>query len=131
MMNQTISGNKQLVTDYLKALSGQTKTPELMARFVSDPYLVSHIQEVEAAFPAYEFIADEIVAERDLVVVRGVFRGVHRATFAGIPATGKSVSAGLMIIYRIGGARIAEHWLQFDLFGLLGQLKETPAKTAA
>ena len=130
-MNQTLSENKQLIADYLNTLSGQAKTPDLAARFVSDPLLVSHIQEVEAAFPAYELVPEEILAERDLVVVRAVFRGIHRGAFAGIAATGKSVSAGLMIMYRIADGRIAGHWLQFDLFGLLEQLKEAPVTAAA
>jgi hypothetical protein len=127
----TISENKQLIASYISALSGQPKTPELAARFVSDPLLLEHIREVEAAFPAYELIAEETIAERDLVVVRGTFRGVHRATFAGVGPSGKSVSAGLTIVYRIDGGRIAEHWLQFDLFGLLEQLKQVPVTAAA
>lgn len=58
--------------------------------------------------------ADEIVAERDLVVVRGTFRGVHRGAFAGMEATGNTASATLMIMYRIANGRIAQHWLPFD-----------------
>jgi len=124
------STNKQLVTDYLNALSGQPKTPQLMARFVSDPDLLKHIQDAEAGFPAYELIPEQIIAEGELVAVRAVFRGVHRGTFAGIEATGRPVSAGLIIIYRIADGRIAQHWMQFDTLSLLGQLKPA-AETAA
>jgi predicted ester cyclase len=53
-------------------------------------------------------------AARDLVAMRGTLQGVHRGTFAGIPATGRFVSAPLMIIYRIAAGRIAEHWMPFD-----------------
>lgn len=130
-MSTSITQNKQLITSYLNAVSGRPKTPELLAQFVSDPHLVKHIQEVEAAFPAYQLISEQIIAEDDLVSVRGVFRGVQRGMFAGIKPTGKSVSAGLMIVYRIADGRIAEHWLQFDLAGVLEQLKHSPATTAA
>jgi len=42
------------------------------------------------------------------------FQSVHRGTFAGVPPTGRAVSAPLMIIYRISEGRIVEHWMQFD-----------------
>lgn len=121
------SANKQLISSYLSALSGKAKTPELVAPFVSDPDLVKHIQDVEAAFPAYELIPEETIAEGDLVAVRALFRGVHRGTFAGISPTGRAVSAGLMIVYRITDGRIAQHWMQFDMFGLMTQLKGAAA----
>jgi len=99
-------------------------------QFVSDPRLTAHISEVEAAFPAYELIADELIAERDLVAMRGMFRGVHRGPFAGIPATGAAVSAPLMIIYRVGEDRIVEHWLHFDGAALVAQLQRAIAAPA-
>lgn len=122
------SENKQLVAQYLQALSGKVKTPELVARFVSDPALAQHIHQAEAGFPSYEIVVEELIAERDLVALRGTFRGVHRGPFAGIAATGRQVSAGLMIIYRIDGDRIVEHWMQFDGAALMSQLTE--AQTA-
>ncbi len=130
-MNASIATNKQLVASYLNALSGQPKTPELVARFVTDPELLQHIREVETAFPSYEIVPEQMIAEGDLVVVRGAFRGVQRGAFAGIPPTGHAVSAGLIIVYRIGDGRIAEHWLQFDLLGLVEQLRQASAVTAA
>ena len=116
--------NKQFVARYLDALSGKPKTPELVARFVSDRGLAEHIQQVEAAFPSYEIEVHELMAERDLVAVRGTFRGVHRGAFAGVDATGRPVSAGLMITYRIDGDQIVEHWMQFDGAALMAQLTE-------
>jgi predicted ester cyclase len=126
-MNLSPNENRQWITRYLAALSGQPKTPALVERFVRDAALAEHIRQVEAAFPAYELLADDLIAEGDLVAMRGVFRGVHRGAFAGIEATGKSVSAGLMIMYRINGGRIVEHWMQFDLPALIGQLKDPAA----
>ena len=120
-MNEA-AGNTRFVTEYLRSLSGQSKTPELVARFVSDPALAEHIQQAEAAFPRYEIVVDEMIAERDLVALRGTFRGVHLGTFAGIPATGRQAAAGLMIFYRIEGDRIVEHWMQFDAASLIAQI---------
>src|SRR5262245_52552542 len=126
-MTSSPADNKQFITRYLAALSGRPKTEEAIARFVSDQALADHIRYVEAAFPEYELVADEIVAERDLVVVRATFRGTHKASFAGIEATGKNVSAPLMVMYRIAQGRIVEHWLQFDAAQVLAQLREPVA----
>jgi len=117
--------SKQFVGRYLQALSGQAKTPALVERFVSDPALVEHIRQVEGAFPAYELIPDDLVAEGAVVAMRGTFVGVHRAEFAGIPATGRTVSAPLMIFYRIENDRIAAHWIQFDAASVIAQLTRT------
>ena len=123
------SENKQFVAQYLQALSGKAKTPELVRRFVSDSALAEHIHQAEAGFPSYEILVDDMIAERDLVAVLGTFRGVHRGTFAGIGATGRHVSAGLMIIYRVDGDRIVEHWMQLDGAALMSQLTEAqPAR---
>lgn len=119
--------HQNLIKDYLRALSGQPKAPELVARYVADAKLAEHIAQVEGAFPRYEIVSEEILGERDLVVVRGTFRGVHRGAFAGIEPTQRSVSAGLIIIYRIENDLIVEHWMQFDLFSLLQQLQAASA----
>jgi|SRR5579871_314066 len=124
--------NKQLIIDYLNALSGKPKTPEMLAPYVSDAGLLHHIAEVEAAFPSYELIQEQTIVEGDLVALRAVFRGVHRGTFAGMPATGKVVSTGLIIIYRIADSRIADHWMQLDALGLMQQLQPaSPTEMAA
>ena len=114
---------KALITNYLRALSGNVKTPGIVREYVVDTKLLNHIAEVEAAFPRYELLADDMLQDGDLVVVRGTFRGVHQGPFAGIEPTGKSASAGLIIIYRIEGGKIVDHWLQFDLFALVQQLQ--------
>jgi predicted ester cyclase len=121
------SENKQFVAEYFHALSGRSKSPDVVARFVSDRALAEHIEQAEAGFPSYEIVVDEVTAERDLVAVRGTFRGVHRGAFAGIAPTGRQVSAGLMIMYRIAGNRIVEHWMQFDASSVMAQLTEGQA----
>jgi predicted ester cyclase len=114
--------NKQFIGRYLQALSGQAKPPSLVERFVSDATLAEHISQAEAAFPFYELIADDLVAEGDVVALRGTFQGVHGGPFAGIEATGRSVSANLMIFYRIEDGRITQHWMEFDVASVISQL---------
>ena len=126
-MNSASPESKQIVVRYLQALSGRRKTPNLIAEFVTDPNLAAHIRDVETAFPEYELIADDLIAENDRVAVRGIFRGRHRGPFAGIPATGKTVSSPFMIIYRVRDHHIVEHWLHFDVTSLALQLQQPDA----
>jgi predicted ester cyclase len=121
-MTHSSSETRKFIEDYLRALSGQPKTTEVVSQFVSDPSLAEHIQQVEAAFPSYELIAEQLVADGDLAALRGTFSGVHRGPFAGIPPTGKHVTADLMIFYRVHGGRIVEHWLQMNNAALVQQL---------
>ena len=113
---------RQLVQDYLNALSGHAKPEKLLDRYLNDPGLKQHILQAEAAFPAYEMIAHQIIAEDDLVAVRATFRGVRKGEFAGMGPTGKQVSSGLMIIYRVKDGLIVEHWLQMDMKDIMEQL---------
>lgn len=125
-----MTDSKTLISDYLRTLSGHPKTAELIRQYVADEGLAKHIADVEAAFPSYEIVVEDLLAEGDKVVARGEFRGVHRGPFAGVEATGKSVSAGLIIIYAVANGRIVDHWMQFDLFALLQQLQNTAAVQA-
>lgn len=122
-MEPSQESRKTLIAGFLDAIRRKGKTPELIARFVADPCLQDHIKDIEAAFPAYEVISEQMVAENDLVVVPGTFVGVHQGPFAGIAPTGKAISAGLMIMYRFADNRMAQYWLQLDLHGLLRQLQ--------
>jgi predicted ester cyclase len=114
--------DKQMIQEYFQALSGQPKTEQLLDRFISDPSLKEHIRQSEAAFPAYEVIAHQMVAEGDLVAARCTLSGVHKGEFAGIAPTGKTISTEFMIFYRVIDGLIAEHWIQVDMKDVANQL---------
>jgi len=130
-MKSIATETKQLVLEYLHAISGNPKTQNLLDLFVSDPRLIEHILQTEAAFPGYELIANQAIADGDLVAVTGTFRGIHRGEFAGIKPTGKHVSSDLMIVYQIRDGRIAEYWMQFDHTGLVHQLSQRQARSCS
>ena len=122
------AANTQLITQYFQSLSGQPKPLALLQRYVTDPALIEHISQCEAAFPNYELIAHQVIAGDDLVAVRGTFKGTHRgASFFGVEPRGVKASGDLMIVYRIENGRIAEHWLQFDGAALVAQLRNAAA----
>jgi predicted ester cyclase len=60
------------------------------------------------------------------VAVRTTFKGVHKGEFFGVAPTGKDVTMPITLIYRIAGGKIAEHWMNADLLGLMQQLGAAP-----
>jgi steroid delta-isomerase-like uncharacterized protein len=118
------SENKAFIRRYLDALSGQEKPAALVDQYIadSDPDLKQHIAYSESAFPRYELIPDDMLAEDDKVVVRFTLRATHRGEFMGVPATGKQVAVPGIIIYRLAGGKIAEHWMQVDSVEMMRQL---------
>ena len=79
-----------------------------------------------SAFPDGHHTFEEVIAEGDRVVTRGVWRGTHRGGFMGIPPTGKQVAISVVHIDRVAEGKIAEHWGQGDMLGLLQQLGVVP-----
>jgi predicted ester cyclase len=123
--------NKAFIRRYFEVLSGKDKPAAVVNRYVSDEELKHHIALYEAAFPSYQLIAEDMIAEGDKVVVRSTFRGTHKGDLMGIPPTGKQVTMPLILIYRIADDKIVEHWMQADALGLLQQLGAIPAPTPA
>ncbi len=69
---------------------------------------------------------DDQITEGEKVVTRWHATAVHQGTFAGVPATDKTVTASAMHIHRIVDGKIVEFWEQFDLFGLFMQIGSFP-----
>ena len=122
------SENKALIRRYLDALSGKDKPAALLDQYIadSDQALKQHIAYSESAFPRYELVAEDMLAEDDNVAVRFTLRATHRGEFMGIPATGKQIAVPGIIIYRIANGKIAEHWMQVDSAALMQQLGGQP-----
>lgn len=119
--------NKNLVQQFLKAVSGKEKPESLLRQFVSDETLIQHTQGMEMAFPRYEINPEDVIAEADKVVVRGAVRATHKGDLMGIPPTGIEVTVPLIIIYRIADGKVAQHWMNADMLGLMQQLCVVPA----
>lgn len=119
---EQLTKNKEFILRYFNAVSGVTKTREIMEAFTSDESLMSHVEFFEAAFPRYEIFADEVTAEGNRVVVRARFKGTHQGDLSGIPATFKAVEFPFAIGYGIENNKIATHWLLADQMGLMEQL---------
>lgn len=79
------------------------------------------------AFPDFQVILEDIVAEGNLVSTRGYFSGTHLGDFQGIPATGKTIKVAYIDVWRGENGKLVENWVQLDLMGLMQQLGVIPA----
>jgi steroid delta-isomerase-like uncharacterized protein len=79
------------------------------------------------AFPDFHLSVEDVIAEGDKVVARWVTQGTHQGELMGIPPTGKRVTVTGIDEFRIAGGKIAEHWAEFDMLGLMQQLGVAPA----
>ena len=127
-MEQQIK-NKEFILRYLNALSGVTKTREIMAEYIDDEELVNHAIFFESVFPKYEMFADEITAEGNRVVVRARLKGCHKGELNGIPPTNRNVEFPFFISYDIENGKIVHHWMIADQMMLMEQLGVMNAPT--
>jgi predicted ester cyclase len=120
--------NRQVIERYLKAISGNAKPPALINQYVADAdeTLKQHIASAEAAFPRYDFIAEDLIAEGNKVVVRFNLHATHQGNFMGIPATGREINVPGIIIYDLAGGKITAHWMQIDSMAMMQQLGVQP-----
>ena len=74
------------------------------------------------AFPDLRFTLDDMIAERDEVVVHWTARGTQQGQFLGIAPTRKTASVTGTSIYRIKNQRMVEQFADWNLLTLLEQL---------
>jgi len=84
--------------------------------------LKNHITMSRGAFPDLRFTLDDMIAERDEVVVHWTARGTQQGQFLGIAPTRKTASVTGTSIYRIKNQRMVEQFADWNLLTLLEQL---------
>ena len=128
-MNQA-KQNKAFISEYLNGLSGIVKTKEKLAHYVSDEGLIEHILFFDAAFPKYEAIIEEMIAEGNQVVVRARMIGKHEGVFGDIPPTHRNMDFPFVVSYIIENNKIISHWLVPDQMLLMQQMGVEPSEAA-
>jgi steroid delta-isomerase-like uncharacterized protein len=71
---------------------------------------------------APRFTIEDVIAERDRVVVRWTNRGRHVGQFMGMPPTNREYEIAGIDIYRLEDGMLAEHWHVVDALAQLMQL---------
>ena len=70
----------------------------------------------------------DVIAERDLVVVRTRASGRHVGEIDGFAATGRAVSVQHIHIFRVTDGKISEHWACRDDLGAARQMGVVPER---
>jgi predicted ester cyclase len=92
--------------------------------------LTGHQQFAKAfysAFPDLSHTIEDIVADDDLVAVRLLLRGTHRAPFMGLAATNRSIAVFNNAILRVADGRVTELRAVFDQMTMMKQLGVLPS----
>lgn len=83
-----------------------------------------YMQIFRSTFPDSYHTFEEVIAEADKVVTRGIFTGTHRQEFFGIPPTGKQVTCSVVHVDRLRDGKIIEHWGLGDSLSMMQQLRK-------
>src|SRR3954451_8345586 len=89
------------------------------------------IRELRTAFPDLHLEVEEQVVAGDRVVERWVCTGTHEGMFMGIAPTHRHVEIRGMDMSRLQDGRLAEHWTNADMLGMLQQLGVVPSGAPA
>ena len=66
------------------------------------------------------------IAEGDKVVTRKTLKGTQTGEYMGVPPGGRQIELSVIDIFRIADGKIAEHWMQADILGMMQQLGMLP-----
>ncbi len=86
------------------------------------------IVAAQGILPNLDVYLEDIIAEDDLVGVRGTMRCTHGGTFLGVPGTGHELSWTGLAMFRIADGKIAERWFNSDSVSIVRQLGLTSAR---
>lgn len=107
---------------YTHAVTGRELTSTSLAAVTDEDNPFEHVVLFEKGFPGYSIKVDDYIEAGNKVVVRARLRGRHTGDFNGIPPTGRRVEFSFILICRLEGGRIVQHWLETNHVTLLAQL---------
>ena len=84
------------------------------------------VKRVAAGLSDVSMKIEDMIAEEDKVAVRLTARAAHQGEFMGLPATGKSYTISETHIFHLRDGKVAEHWRDADMLGLMQQLGALP-----
>ena len=88
--------------------------------------LAAHIESARrffTALPDLHLIVEDRIFSGDRIVARCTYTGTQSGKFVGVEPTGKQIKFGTIDIWRVEGGKLAEHWDQVDIAGILKQLR--------
>jgi predicted ester cyclase len=130
--------NRELIAIARQVTKAQNEQNEAKLKELLAPGFKSHISDQEKplsreqyikgvkmshqAFSNLIFSIEDVVADKDKVVLRILAKGKHTGKYQGIAPTQKLVKFAGIVIRRIKDGRVVEEWQTNDQFSLQQQL---------
>jgi steroid delta-isomerase-like uncharacterized protein len=86
------------------------------------------VKRVSATLSGVTMKIEDMIAEDDKVAVRLTAHATHSGDFMGLPATGREYSISETHIFHMRDGKVAEHWRDADMLGLMRQLGALPQR---
>ena len=115
------NGNYKAIND-LVSLKCRLHDPAFPSLEPGAESLKQHIRTLRESFPDLTATCDDIVAEKNEVVIHWTCHGTNRAKFLDHPATNRSVMVSGTTIHRVEDGKVVELWVDWNLQALLDQL---------
>jgi steroid delta-isomerase-like uncharacterized protein len=74
------------------------------------------------AFPDLHFTVEDQIVAGDKVAIRWSAEGTNSGAFGSVPATGRHIQIGGLVLDRVVDGKVVERWEQWDQMGMLQQL---------
>jgi steroid delta-isomerase-like uncharacterized protein len=81
-----------------------------------------------AGMPDLRFTIQDLISEKNKVVVVWVMSGTHRGEFYGAPATNKKVSVEGITIHQVENGKLLDSYASWDRLGTMQQMGALPAR---
>ena len=79
-------------------------------------------RRVKAGLSDARMTIEDVIAEGDKVAVRLTSHGRHSGEFMGMPPSNREYTISEIHIFRIEDGKVAEHWRDADMLGLMKQI---------
>jgi predicted ester cyclase len=83
-------------------------------------------RRVSAGLADVSMKIEDMIAEGDKVAVRLTAHACQEGEFMGLPASGREYTISETHIFRVSDGKVAEHWVNADMLGLMQQLGALP-----
>jgi predicted ester cyclase len=90
-----------------------------------------HIQMYRNAFPDLRITLDDVIAEKEEVVVHWTAKGTQQGQFLGVAPTNRNATMTGTSICRLKSGKITEQWMDWNVLTLLEQLGAATAPRQA
>jgi predicted ester cyclase len=111
--------NKEIVRRYFEGIDkGDVESLYTLVEEIFDPEVIDstkeHIKFAFATFGDMQHDIEGLVAEGDIVSMRGTFQATHKGNFFGVQPTGMRLSCPGLWMFRVKDGKIHESWIDND-----------------